>query len=190
MPARVAAALERRTGRPWQIVVAGDDRPAAPTLAEEAAVARRAQLEALADDPRIKPVLQHYPGAAVVDVRPRRPAEPKTRALMKKFFGNMLKQAQELQTQKMAEMQAKFSDIELDGSAGGGMVTVTLNGKGEMRRVKIGTGTWQSPMKSRCSRILVAAFNDAKAKVEAHVQEEIGRLTGGIELPAGFKLPF
>ena len=70
LPARVAAALERRTGRPWQIVVAGDGRPAAPTLAEEAAVARRGQLEALADDPRIKPVLQHFPGAAVVDVRP------------------------------------------------------------------------------------------------------------------------
>jgi DNA polymerase III subunit gamma/tau len=70
LPARVTSALERCTGRPWQVTVAGDDRPAAPTLAEEAAAARRAQLEALADDPRIKPVLQHYPGAAVVDVRP------------------------------------------------------------------------------------------------------------------------
>ena len=68
-----------------------------------------------------------------------------------KNLGNMLKQAQELQT-RMAEMQAKLSDVELDGSAGGGMVTVTLNGKGEMRRVKIDR-TLASPMKSRCSRI-------------------------------------
>jgi DNA polymerase III subunit gamma/tau len=67
---RAAAALGRWTGRPWLVALADDGRPAEPTLAEQAATARRRQLDAIADDPRIKPVLQHFPGAAVVDVRP------------------------------------------------------------------------------------------------------------------------
>ncbi|HYZ27392.1 MAG TPA: DNA polymerase III subunit gamma/tau [Geminicoccaceae bacterium] len=68
--ARAAAALGRWTGRPWLVALADDGRPAEPTLAEQAATARRRQLDAVADDPRVKPVLEHFPGAAVVDVRP------------------------------------------------------------------------------------------------------------------------
>jgi DNA polymerase-3 subunit gamma/tau len=68
--ARAAAALGRWTGRPWLVALADDGRPAEPTLAEQAATARRRRLDAVADDPRVKPVLQHFPGAAVVDVRP------------------------------------------------------------------------------------------------------------------------
>jgi DNA polymerase-3 subunit gamma/tau len=67
---RVAAALGRWTGQRWLVSLAGDDQPAAPTLAEQAAATRRQHLEALAEDPRIKPVLEHFPGAAIVDVRP------------------------------------------------------------------------------------------------------------------------
>jgi nucleoid-associated protein EbfC len=106
-----------------------------------------------------------------------------------KNLGNMLKQAQELQA-KMADMQAKLSDVELDGSAGGGMATVTLNGKGEVRRVKIDPALADPQEVEILEDLLVAAFNDAKAKVEVYVQEEMGRLTGGLNLPAGLKLPF
>jgi DNA-binding YbaB/EbfC family protein len=106
-----------------------------------------------------------------------------------KNLGNMLKQAQELQS-KMADIQARLSDVELDGSAGGGMVTVTLNGKGDMRRVKIEPALADPGEVEILEDLLVAAFNDAKAKVEAHVQEEMGKLTGGLSLPAGLKLPF
>jgi DNA polymerase-3 subunit gamma/tau len=70
LPGRAAAALGRWTGRPWLVSPAGDHHAAAQTLAEQAATARQARLDALADDPRIKPVLQHFPGAAIVDVRP------------------------------------------------------------------------------------------------------------------------
>jgi nucleoid-associated protein EbfC len=106
-----------------------------------------------------------------------------------KNLGNMLKQAQELQS-KMADIQAKLSDVELDGSAGGGMVTVTLNGKGDMRRVKIDPALADPNEFEILEDLLVAASNDAKAKVEAYVQEEMGKLTGGLNLPAGLKLPF
>jgi DNA-binding YbaB/EbfC family protein len=106
-----------------------------------------------------------------------------------KNLGNMLKQAQELQS-KMADVQAKLSDVELDGSAGGGMVTVTLNGKGEMRRVKIDPTLVEPNEVDILEDLLIAAFNDAMVKVEAYVQEEMGKLTGGLNLPAGLKLPF
>ena len=106
-----------------------------------------------------------------------------------KNLGNMLKEAQKLQS-RMADIQAKLADIELDGSAGGGMVTVTMNGKGEMRRVKIDPALVDPNEVEILEDLLVAASNDAKAKVEAYVQEEMGKLTGGLNLPAGLKLPF
>ena len=106
-----------------------------------------------------------------------------------KNLGNMLKEAQKLQS-RMADMQAKLSDVELAGTAGGGMVTGTLNGKGEMRRVKIDPTLADPNEVEILEDLLVAAFNDAKAKVETHVQEEMGKLTGGLNLPAGLKLPF
>jgi DNA-binding YbaB/EbfC family protein len=106
-----------------------------------------------------------------------------------KNLGNMLKEAQKLQS-RMAEIQARLGDVELDGSAGGGMVAVTLNGKGEVRRVKIDPALVDPNEVEILEDLLVAAFNDAKAKVEAHLQEEMGKLTGGLNLPAGLKLPF
>jgi DNA polymerase III subunit gamma/tau len=70
LPGRVAAALGRWTGQRWLVSLAGSDQGAAPTLAQEAAAARQACIDALAEDPRIKPILQQFPGAAIVDVRP------------------------------------------------------------------------------------------------------------------------
>jgi DNA polymerase-3 subunit gamma/tau len=70
LPGRVAAALGRWTARRWLVSLAGSDQDAAPTLAAQAAAARQACIDALAEDPRIKPILQQFPGAAIVDVRP------------------------------------------------------------------------------------------------------------------------
>jgi nucleoid-associated protein EbfC len=106
-----------------------------------------------------------------------------------KNLGNMLKEAQKLQS-KMADMQAKLAETELSGAAGGGMVTVTLNGKGEMRKVKIDPSLADPAEVEILEDLIVAAFNEAKTKIEAHVQEEMGKLTGGMSLPPGLKLPF
>jgi len=106
-----------------------------------------------------------------------------------KNLGQMLKQAQEMQA-RMAEMQAKLVDVELSGSAGGGMVQVTLNGKGEMRRVKIDKALMVPDEAEVLEDLIVAAANDAKSHVEAHVQQEMSKLTGGLQLPPGMKLPF
>jgi len=106
-----------------------------------------------------------------------------------KNLGNMLKEAQKLQS-KMAEMQEQLADTEISGAAGGGMVNVTLNGKGETRKVKIDPSLVDPNEVEILEDLLVAAFNDAKAKVESHMQEEMGKLTGGMNLPPGMKLPF
>ena len=105
-----------------------------------------------------------------------------------KNLGNMMKQAQQMQ-QRMAEMQQQLEGIEVTGAAGGGMVQVTLNGKGAMRRVRIDPKIVDPADVGMLEDLIVAAANDAKTKVEAHVQEEMQKLTGGLQLPPGFKLP-
>jgi DNA-binding YbaB/EbfC family protein len=106
-----------------------------------------------------------------------------------KNLGNMLKQAQQMQT-KMAEMQAKMSEMEVDGQSGGGMVKVTLNGKGELRKIKIDPALADRDEIEVLEDLIVAAFNDARGKVEAAMAEEMAKVTGGLQLPPGMKLPF
>lgn len=106
-----------------------------------------------------------------------------------KNLSNMLKEAQKLQ-ERVGEMQAKLAEMEIDGSAAGGMVNVTLSGKGEMRRIKIDRSLAVPDEVEMLEDLIVAATNDAKAKLEQHLQGEMGRLTGGLPLPPGFKLPF
>jgi nucleoid-associated protein EbfC len=106
-----------------------------------------------------------------------------------KNLSNMLKEAQKLQS-KMAEMQERLSATEMSGAAGGGLVTVTLNGKGEMRKVKIDKSLADPDEMEMLEDLIVAATNDAKAKIEAHVQAEMQKVAGGLPLPPGMKLPF
>jgi DNA-binding YbaB/EbfC family protein len=106
-----------------------------------------------------------------------------------KNMGQIMKQVQQLQA-RAEEVQQKLSATEITGSAGGGAVSVTLNGKGEMRRVKIDPATVSGPGDLEILEdLIVAAFNDAKTKVEAHASAEMGKLTAGLPLPPGFKLP-
>jgi|SRR5882757_5002524 DNA-binding YbaB/EbfC family protein len=106
-----------------------------------------------------------------------------------KNLGQMMKQAQEMQA-RMAEMQAKLDQVEVTGSAGGGLISLTLNGKGELRRIKIDPSLVDPAEIEVLEDLVVAAFNDGKAKVESHVAEEMSKLTGGLKLPPGMKLPF
>ncbi len=106
-----------------------------------------------------------------------------------KNIGRLMQQAQEMQA-KMAEMQERLADIEVSGGAGGGMVTATLNGKGELRRLKIDPSLAEPAEVEVLEDLVVAAVNDAKAKVEVHVAEEMQKITGGLELPPGMKMPF
>ena len=106
-----------------------------------------------------------------------------------KNLGQMMKQAQQMQ-ERMAELQAKLDLVELTGASGGGLVQVTLTGKGQMRKLKIDRSLIVADETEVLEDLIVAAFNDARAHVDAHVGEEMSKLTGGLNLPPGFKLPF
>ena len=106
-----------------------------------------------------------------------------------KNLGNLMKQASQMQA-KMAEMQARLAEIEVIGASGGGLVQVTVNGKGETRRIKIDPSLAKPEDIEVLEDLVVAACNDAKAKVEAVAQDEMQKLTGGLNLPPGMKLPF
>ncbi len=105
-----------------------------------------------------------------------------------KNLGQMMKQAQEMQA-KMAEVQEQLARTEVTGAAGGGMVQVTLNGKGEMRAVTIDPALVDPNEVGVLEDLIVAAPNDAQAKAEAKVAEKMRELTGGLSLPPGFSLP-
>ncbi len=104
-------------------------------------------------------------------------------------LGQMMKQAQEMQA-KMAELQARMEHVELTGTAGAGLVSITLNGKGEIRRVSIDPSLAKPDEVEVLEDLIAAAANDARAKVEARVQEETRQLMGGLGLPPGLNLPF
>lgn len=104
-------------------------------------------------------------------------------------LGQMMQQAQKMQ-EKMAEMQEALAAFEATGSAGAGMVEVTLNGKGEARRVRIDGSKFDPGEVEIVEDLVVAAINDARAKVDAHAAEKMAELTGGLQLPPGFQLPF
>ena len=106
-----------------------------------------------------------------------------------KNLGQLMKQAQEMQA-RMQEAQAALGAIEVTGAAGGGLVRVTLNGKGEARGVKIDPSLIKEGETEVLEDLIIAAHNDAKAKVEERAAEEMQKITGGLKLPPGMKLPF
>ena len=104
-----------------------------------------------------------------------------------KNFTQMMKQAQELQG-RMQEMQEEMQTMTCEGRAGGGMVVVTLNGKGEMSGVNIDTSLLKPDDAEILEDLITAAHNDAKLKVEEAMKEKMSAMTGGLPLPPGFKL--
>lgn len=104
-------------------------------------------------------------------------------------LGEMMKQAQEMQA-RMGEAQERIGAMQVTGVSGGGMVEVTLSGKGDMRGIRIDPSLLGSDDKEMLEDLVVAAHNDAKAKAEELVQEEMTKVTGGLKLPPGLTLPF
>lgn len=102
-------------------------------------------------------------------------------------FMGMMKQAAQLQ-QKMQEMQAELDRLEVTGTAGGGLVSVTLSAKGDLRAVQLDESLMQPSEKEIAEDLLVTAHADARRKAEALMQEKMKSLTGGLSLPPGLKL--
>ncbi|WP_298819153.1 YbaB/EbfC family nucleoid-associated protein [uncultured Roseibium sp.] len=101
----------------------------------------------------------------------------------------MMKQAKQMQEQ-MGSLQEQIVDIEAVASSGGGLVTVTLNGKGELKSLKIDPSMLKEEEAEILEDLIMAAHTEAKAKVEILIQEKTQELMGGLGLPADMKLPF
>lgn len=100
----------------------------------------------------------------------------------------IMKQAQMMQ-KKMEEEQAKLAQEEVEGSSGGGMVRLVLNGKFEMKKLTLDKSLADPEEVEVLEDLIVAAYNDAKSKVDAKMQDSMSAMTGGLNL-GGLKLPF
>ncbi len=105
-----------------------------------------------------------------------------------KDVGKMMQQVQEMQT-RMQEFQARLDGVFVTGNAGGGLVSVTLNGKGLMTGCSIDASLMQADEKEIVEDLIVAAHTDARHKVDKLIAEQMKEVTGGIPLPPGFQLP-
>ena len=106
-----------------------------------------------------------------------------------KNLSGLMKQAQQMQA-KMQEMQSKLESMEIEGEAGAGLVRVTLNGKGDLRRIKLDPTVTDPADTEMLEDLIVAAHANAKQKLETVAAAEMQKVTGGLQLPPGMKLPF
>jgi DNA-binding YbaB/EbfC family protein len=107
---------------------------------------------------------------------------------MKGGLGNIMKQAQAMQ-ENLQKAQAELANMEVSGESGGGLVKVVMTGRHEVRRVSIDDSLLADD-KDMLEDLVAAAVNDAVHKVESTTQERMSGLTAGMNLPAGFKMPF
>ena len=99
----------------------------------------------------------------------------------------LMKQAQEVQG-RMQKMQEEMQAMEVAGQSGAGMVKVTLNGKGDMRAIRIDPSLMKAGENEMLEDLIIAAFQDARSKVEVEMQSKMQEITGGLPLPPGMKL--
>jgi len=107
---------------------------------------------------------------------------------MKGAMGNLMRQAQKMQ-EEMQKAQEELARMEVTGQAGGGMVSVTITGRHEVRRVNIDPELLKEEAEM-IEDMIAAAFNDAVNKVAEQTQERFSGMAGGLNLPPGMKLPF
>jgi hypothetical protein len=108
--------------------------------------------------------------------------------MMKNPLGNLMKQAQQMQ-ENMQKAQEELGNMEVTGQAAGGLVSVVMTGRHDVKRVSINDSVMQED-KDILEDLLAAAVNDAVHKVEQETKEKMASLTSGMGLPPGFKMPF
>ena len=104
-------------------------------------------------------------------------------------FMGLMKQAQQMQA-KMAETQLELDHIEVEGAAGGGLVKLRLTAKGALRAVEIDPSLLAPDQKEILEDLIISAHLQARSKADEAMAEKMKELTGGLQLPPGFKLPF
>ncbi|WIJ24857.1 YbaB/EbfC family nucleoid-associated protein [Devosia sp. RR2S18] len=107
---------------------------------------------------------------------------------MKDIMG-MMKAANEMKD-KMEAMQAELAELVVEGRSGGGMVTVSLSGKGDMKGLKIDPSLFKDDDVEVLEDLIIAAHNDAKSRSEEEMQKKMAEVTSGLPIPPGMKFPF
>ena len=104
-------------------------------------------------------------------------------------MSQIMKQAKAMQ-EKMAEMQKKIEETEIEGSSGGGAVKILMNGKHEVKKLFIDPSIVNSDEKEVLEDLIIAALNDVNKKISENTNDQLGSISGGMGLPPGLKLPF
>ena len=104
-------------------------------------------------------------------------------------ISQIMKQAKVMQ-EKMAEMQKKIEETEIEGSSGGGAVKIVMNGKHEVKNLFIDPSIINSDEKEVLEDLIIAALNDVNKKIAENTNDQLGSISGGMGLPPGLKLPF
>ena len=104
-------------------------------------------------------------------------------------MSQIMKQAKAMQ-EKMAEMQKKIEETEIEGSSGGGVVKIVMNGKHEVKNLFIDPSIVNSDEKEVLEDLIIAALNDVNKKIAENTNDQLGSISGGMGLPPGLKLPF
>jgi hypothetical protein len=104
-------------------------------------------------------------------------------------MGNLMKQAQQMQD-RMQKVQEEIANTEVTGESGAGLVKVTITGSHSVRRVEIDPSLMEEDEKEMLEDLIAAAFNDASRRIEETQKEKMAGVTGGMQMPPGFKMPF
>ena len=104
-------------------------------------------------------------------------------------FQDMMEKAQKMQ-KKMQEIQESLASLEVEGTAGGGMVKIVMNCKNEVKKIELDPSIIKQEEKQMMEDLIVAALNDAKIKAEEKSKEEMAKLSGDLGLPTGMKMTF
>ena len=174
-------AFKTATGTVWQLKI--DDAPGAPTLREAEQAVDEAARDAILATPIVAQALQHFPRRGAGGLA--RQAE----SMNMKNLDEIMAMAQNVQAE-LQKAQATLDTIEVQGAAGGGLVKVTASAKGRIIGLSIDDSLIVPAEKQMLEDLVVAAFNDARAKADSASGAEMSKMSAGIPMPPGFKLPF
>ena len=104
-------------------------------------------------------------------------------------MGNLMKQAQQMQD-RMQKVQEEIANTEVTGESGAGLVKVTITGSHSVRRVEVDPSLMEEDEKDMLEDLIAAAFNDASRRIEETQKDKMAGVTGGMQMPPGFKMPF
>ena len=181
----LAAALKDATGSRW--TVSFTDQGGEPSLQQQEQIAEETLRAAILDEPNVRAVMESFPDATLEFLRTR-PAT-KVTTMPELDLEKIMQMAQNAQAE-LQKAQDNLDNVEVEGASGGGLVKVRASAKGRIIAISIDDSLMQPAEKAMLEDLIAAALNDAKGKADAAAAVEMQKMSAGLPLPPGFKLPF